>query len=98
MFNTSYLQALRKRRYALESSPDHIRIPAIAARGEVAAKPIEEATLDDLAFAMGALEAEFNALGDRMHAIRKLYTLARKAGALGADIAINAVSSDMGAR
>lgn len=98
MFNTSHLQALRKRHYALETLPDHIRIPAIGARSEVAAKPIEEATLDDLAFAMSAIEAEFNALGDRLHAIRKLYTLARKAGGLGADIAINVVSSDMGAR
>ena len=50
------------------------------------------ATLDDIAFALLSAEAEFNAVGDRLHALRKLYNLARQAGALGADRVVEAVS------
>ena len=58
-------------------------------REEIAAKPIEAVTLDDLAFAMGALDDEFTVLSDRMHALRKLYALGRKAGGFGADNAVD---------
>lgn len=96
MFNSSRLQTLRKRHFALQSLPDQIDIPAIGTRSEIAAKPIEDATLDDLAFAVGTVEAEFNAVGDRLHALRKLYGLARQVGALGADRAVDAVASNAG--
>lgn len=96
MFNCSRIQNLRKRHFMLQGLPDCIRIPAMGQRREVAAKPIEEATLDDLAFAIGAVESEFNAVGDRLQAIRKLYSLARQAGALGSDRAVNAVASNAG--
>jgi hypothetical protein len=85
--------ALRKRHLWLEALPDTIAIPAIEARRRPATlKAIEDATLDDIAFAMLGAEAEFNAVGDRLHALRKLYTLARQAGALGADRAVDAIS------
>ena len=98
MFNSTTLERLQKRHLALQSLPDTIRIPAVGRRSEVAAKPIDDATLDDLAFAARGIEAEFNAVGDRLHALRKLYGLAREAGALGADRAVEAISSDTGGR
>jgi outer membrane murein-binding lipoprotein Lpp len=55
---------------------------------EIAAKPISEATIDDLAFAMRGLEAEFNDVADKMQALRKLSQIARDAGGLGADRAV----------
>ena len=47
----SALEALRKAHYSLSSLPDAIRIPAMPGHDEIAAKPISEATIDDLAFA-----------------------------------------------
>ena len=93
MFLTSKLAAVRKQHFSLGSLPDAIRIPAAGDRPEAPAKPIESATLDDLAFAMRALDAEFDTIANRLHALRKLYTLARDAGALGSDCAIDAVAS-----
>jgi hypothetical protein len=85
--------ALRKRHIWLEALPDTVSIPALEARQRpVAVKPVEDATLDDIAFAMLGVEAEFNAIGDRLHALRKLYGLARQAGALGSDRAVDAIS------
>jgi hypothetical protein len=85
--------ALRKRHIWLEALPDTVSVPALEARQRPAAdKPIEDATLDDIAFAMLGMEAEFNAVGDRLHALRKLYNLARQAGALGSDRAVEAIS------
>jgi hypothetical protein len=85
--------ALRKRHIWLEALPDTIAIPALEAwQREACVKAIEDATLDDIAFAMLGAEAEFNAVGDRLHALRKLYNLARQAGALGADRAVDTIS------
>lgn len=93
MFLTSKLAVVRKHLFGLTSLPDTIRIPAIGDRPETLAKPIETATLDDLAFAMRVLDAEFSAVGDRLHALRKLYTLARDTGAFGSDCAIDVVAT-----
>jgi hypothetical protein len=84
------MAALRKRHYGLQALPDTIVIPALGARRPGAAvKRIEDATLDDIAFALRALEAEFNMVGDRLHALRRLYVLAREVGALGCERAID---------
>ena len=93
MTQSAALASLRKRHFALDALPDTIAIPALEARQrEASVKAIEDATLDDIAFAMRGIEAEFNAVGDRLHALRKLYNLARQAGALGADRAVDAIS------
>ena len=93
MTTSTAVTALRKRHIWLEALPETIGIPAIEARRRPATvKAIEDATLDDIAFVMLGMEAEFNAVGDRLHALRKLYTLARQAGALGADRAVDAIS------
>ena len=93
MTASAAVTALRKRHIWLEALPDTIAIPALEARQRPAiVKAIKDATLDDVAFAMLGAEAEFNAVGDKLHALRKLYNLARQAGALGSDRAIEAIS------
>ncbi len=99
MNKSARIAALRKRHYALEALPDTIVVPALGARRpEAVVKRIEDATLDDIAFALRGIEAEFNAVGDRLHALRKLYLLARDVGALGCDRPIDAVAATEGGR
>lgn len=93
MTETSELERLRESNCLLADLPDIIRIPPLGARKEEVVKPVETASLDDIAFAVRGLEAEFNAVGDRLFALRKLYTLARDAGAVGADCVLAAVGA-----
>jgi hypothetical protein len=86
----SALKKLHKAHFGLGSLPETIRVPASPGHDAIDAKPIIEATLDDIAFALRGLEAEFNAIGDRMHALRKLSQIARDTGGVGADRAIDA--------
>jgi hypothetical protein len=65
----SAIKALQKSHYSLGWLPETIRVPASPGHDAVDARPITEATLDDIAFALRGLEAEFNAIGDRMHAL-----------------------------
>ncbi|MDK9720418.1 MAG: hypothetical protein OEL53_04455 [Rhodospirillales bacterium] len=51
-------------------------------------RSLETATLDDVAFAQLRAEADYNAAGDRYHALRRLYATARENGAMGADLAL----------
>ena len=50
------------------------------------------------AFALLGVEAEFSAVGDRLHALRKLYGLARQAGARGSECALDVASRNAGGR
>jgi len=75
------LDDLRKRSGLFAALPDDIVVS-----GEM--KPLQTATLDDVAFALLQAEAEYNAAGDRYHALRRLYATARENKALGADLAL----------
>ena len=88
----SVLETLRRAHYGLAALPETVCIPGSPGHDAVDGKPITEATLDDIVFALRGLEAEFNALGDRMHALRKLSQIARDAGGLGADRAVAAAA------
>ena len=85
----SALETLRKAHCGLATLPDSIRIPALPDRDAVVARPITEATLDDIAFALRGLEAASNALLDQMYVLRKLSQIARDAGGRGADRAVD---------
>jgi len=99
MTNPTTLTAIRKGHPALDAVPDTIVIPALGSvRRDQVVKPIEDATLDDIAFAIRGVDAEFNAVADRLYALRKLYGVARQAGALGADRAVESVLRDTGGR
>ncbi len=76
--NRTLLDKLKKQHpYLLESLPERIGTNG----ADVA---IEDATLDQIAFAVIALESEVRPISRRMNALRELYDLARKRGALGA--------------
>ena len=81
MFKTK-LERLLKDDYLSRDLPKEITIPALGAVPEITIKPVEDATLDDLAFATQALDAEVGALNSRLYAIRRLYREARAKGAL----------------
>jgi len=92
------LTKIRKRHLMLEALPDTIVIPAHAGISGEVTKPLTEATLDDVAFAVRSVEAEFSTVIDRLHALKKLYELARDTGALGANVAVEAVAGSQGKR
>lgn len=87
----SKLEVLRKSHYALEGLPQILRVPALGGRRNEADLELTDASLDDVAFAILDLEAEYSAAGDRLVALRRLYTLARKEGALGFDRVVDVV-------
>jgi hypothetical protein len=94
MRNSISLVSVRKLHFMLEALPDTIVMPVLGSKqAEQTIKPITEATLDDIAFALRGLDAEFSAVSDRLHALRKLYQLARDAGAVGADRVFAAVAN-----
>ena len=79
------LDLLRKQsEMYLRDLPEIIRIPALdGSRPDEVVRPLEDATIDDLAFAIQGLEAESRVLHHRQSGLRDLYDLARKRGALG---------------
>ncbi|CAK0774744.1 conserved hypothetical protein [uncultured Gammaproteobacteria bacterium] len=91
MTTDTTLIALRGRHFALQDLPETIRIPALGDRRDEIVKPTTDATVDDIAFALLALDAEVDALYGRVGALRKLQALARRHGARGADRVIDAI-------
>ena len=86
------LERLRKANCFLADIPDTILIPALGQCQDEVSKPIETASIDDIAFAQLALQARASALYGQIDALRRIYDMARKNGALGADNALNAIS------
>ncbi|PPB82719.1 hypothetical protein LV82_00659 [Albidovulum inexpectatum] len=82
------LKRLREHRYELRALPDTLTQPGVTLH----ATPIAEATLDDLAITIMDLDAEVNALTERLRALRRLYELAREGGARGRDLALKAAA------
>jgi len=89
MFDTP-LKRLRKKSW-LSDIPDSIDIPAIGGR-PATTKPIEEASLDDLAFAIRALSKQSSAIYRKTNALQQIYDLARNEGALGNMLAVPAAA------
>jgi hypothetical protein len=81
----SLLELLRKQSSMyMRDLPDGVRIPALdGSRRDDVTRPVLEATIDDIAFAIQGLEAEASAIHRRLGALRDLYEMARKRGALG---------------
>ena len=86
------LERLREDNGFLADLPDTIRIPPLGDRQEEVTKPIDVASIDDIAFAQLALQARSSALYGEIDALRRVYDMARKNGALGVDNALDAVS------
>ena len=93
---TSPLKKLRQSTW-LSALPDTIAVPPIG--GRLARNlPIERATLDQIAFALLPLEQERRAIGQKIMALEEIITMARKQGALGADIALTAAAQELETR
>ena len=94
----SKLTKLLKDEYLTRDLPKEITVPALGAIPETSIKNLEDATLDDLAFAAQALDLEVDAINSRLYAIRRLYREARAKGALGAENIVDALSRKGGAQ
>lgn len=93
MFKTTTpLQRLRESSYALAELPDSIRTGDIGEFGQPIAKALSAATVDDVAFAIQALGDEADAIYRRVTALKHLHDRARRAGALGAEVAVDAAA------
>ena len=85
----SLMTRLRRAFHSLDDLPD--AIPAPWREGpETELLLIEMATIDDIAFAVVAANAEMSAAIHRFSALERLHRLAREAGSLGTDRAVDA--------
>lgn len=88
---TTKLAALRKSSHSLSSLPDTVSIPPQENRRDEAVKPIEAVTLDDIAFALLGLQEKSMVIYRETDALRTLYDMARKTGAVGAGVAFDVI-------
>ncbi len=94
-FRKAAIEKLRKRsEWGMRDLPEIIRVPALEGhRTQEAVVPLEESTIDDLAFAIIGLEAQVTEMRRPLIGLRELYDQARKRGALGtstvADVFLN---------
>jgi hypothetical protein len=95
---TKKLAVLREQHYGLDQLPETIRVPALGERRDDTLKPVGTASIDDLAFALIGLNERASALYREIDAVRTLHEEGRKAGALGADIAIDALIAAKGGK
>ena len=85
----SLIARVRRAFHSLEELPD--TIPAPWREGnEIEPLSIEVATIDDIAFAVVAANADVSAAIRRSSALERLHRLAREAGAVGTDRAVDA--------
>jgi hypothetical protein len=87
--STPPLDQLR-RSYGMSALPDHLTTPAIDEFGHAITKPLTDATVDDIALAVVALNDEASALYLKVDALRRLHDRARRAGGLGSERAVEA--------
>lgn len=80
----SLLERLRKQPdLYLRELPDTLRIPALENVRPETLRRWEDASVDDLAFAIQGIETEVRALHRRLGYLKDLHDLARKRGAYG---------------
>jgi len=95
---TKKLALLREHHYGLDKLPETIRLPALGERRDETVKPVGTASIDDLAFALIGLNERVSAFYREIDAVRTLHDEARKAGGLGADVAIDALIAAKGGK
>lgn len=100
-FRKAAIEKLRQRsEWGMRDLPEIIRVPALEGhRTQEAIMPIEESTIDDLAFAIIGLEAQVTEMRRPLVGLRELYDQARKRGALGtstvADVFLSGSGSEV---
>ncbi len=81
----SFIHFLRKKSVFLSELPSTIRVPGHGGKPTIDGLKIEDASVDDIAFAIQELEFESANISGQLHALRKLHDLAGNRGALGTD-------------
>ncbi len=100
-FRKAAIEKLRQRsEWGMRDLPEIIRVPALEGhRTQEAIMPLEESTIDDLAFAIIGLEAQVTDMRRPLVGLRELYDQARKRGALGtstvADVFLSGSGSEV---
>lgn len=82
--------------YLARNVPESVHIPPLGINRTDIVKPIEHATLDDIAFAAQALDKKADTLRDELYALHRLYKEARAKGALGSDNIVHAITGKNG--
>ncbi len=93
MFSSSPLKRLRQR-YLLERLPDTIEVPGFGTKSDRTV-PIEQATIDEIEFALMALGWRQSELYGLSNALSEVIRMARRQGACGLDIGIHAAVRDL---
>lgn len=90
------VQKLRERpEWYVRELPDTIRMPALEGhRPQEVSVPLEDATLDDMAFAIVGIEAQVAQARRGLSGLRELYEQARKRGAIGSNTVAEVFFSD----
>jgi hypothetical protein len=92
----SPLEKLRQTTW-LAPLPNTIAIPPLADR-TARTRPVDRASVDDIAFALVALEEERRSIGQTIMALEDVLRMARRQGAKGGDNAVAAAVRDLEAR
>lgn len=92
----SPLEKLRQTTW-LAPLPNTIAIPPLADR-TARTRPVDRASVDDIAFALVALEEERRSIGQTIMALEDVLRMARRQGAKGGDNAVAAAARDLEAR
>jgi hypothetical protein len=79
------IESLRKKSVFLTELPATVRVPGHGGNPTIDGLQVGDASVDDLAFAIQGLESELSPISGQLHALRKLYDLARHRGAIGTD-------------
>ena len=90
------VRKLRERpEWYVRELPDTIRVPALEGhRPQEVSVPLEDATLDDMAFAIVGIEAQVAQARRGLSGLRELYEQARKRGAIGSNTVAEVFFSD----
>ena len=81
----TFIEVLRKKSVFLSDLPATVRVPGHGGNPSIDGLQIEDASVDDIAFAIQGLESEVSHISGQLHALRKLHDLARNRGAVGSD-------------
>ncbi len=92
------IEKLLKDDYLARNVPETINLPPCGDDPRDVTKPLEIATVDDIAFAVQAINKRMDTLRNELYGLQRLYEQARKNGALGCDNIVCAVTKNGGAK
>ena len=81
----TFIEALRNKSISLYALPETIRVPRHGRGRSSDGLRLEEASVDDLAFAIRGISDQTSLLLSQESALRRLHDLARNRGAIGTD-------------